>query len=248
MSSKPLFCKEYGAKIEQAAEVLTHRDGSNQMMIVEGSNMALHQIPPHDLLSQILSYDAVTGKFFWKWRPESMFDVGSNPLRMWKVWNARYAGKEAAAYLGPSGYRCICIFDRRYPAHRIAWALYYGGDVPDMIDHINRVRCDNRISNLRPCTAAENAKNSSLRSDNKTGISGVWDKHPKAHGSRWKVVMASDGRISHTKSFKCLGAAIKHRNSKYRELGFSDGHGTWKPIGAVAAALALATEKRAGAK
>jgi len=30
MSSKPLFCKEYGAKIEQAAEVLTHRDGSNQ--------------------------------------------------------------------------------------------------------------------------------------------------------------------------------------------------------------------------
>ena len=30
MTNKPLFCKEYGAKIKQAAEVLTHRDGSNQ--------------------------------------------------------------------------------------------------------------------------------------------------------------------------------------------------------------------------
>ena len=30
MSSKTLFCKEYGAKIERAAEVLTHRGGSNR--------------------------------------------------------------------------------------------------------------------------------------------------------------------------------------------------------------------------
>ena len=30
MSSKPLFCKEYEAKIERAAKVLTHQDGSNQ--------------------------------------------------------------------------------------------------------------------------------------------------------------------------------------------------------------------------
>ena len=41
MSSKTLFCKEYGAKIEQAAEVLQHRDGSNRRSTCErGVTMA----------------------------------------------------------------------------------------------------------------------------------------------------------------------------------------------------------------
>jgi hypothetical protein len=46
-------------------------------------------------------------------------------------------------------------------AHRVVWAIYYGVWPIMALDHINRVRDDNRIANLREATAAENNANSS---------------------------------------------------------------------------------------
>lgn len=42
--------------------------------------------------------------------------------------------------------------------HRVLFMLYYKYE-PKYIDHINRNRLDNRIENLRECTAAENLMN-----------------------------------------------------------------------------------------
>ncbi|MHB9329419.1 HNH endonuclease [Phytobacter ursingii] len=43
----------------------------------------------------------------------------------------------------------------------------------EQIDHINRVRNDNRWSNLREANNTENAYNRELRKDNASGTSGV---------------------------------------------------------------------------
>ncbi len=59
------------------------------------------------------------------------------------------------------GYIVVKIDGRRYFAARLAWIIYYGKDIdPDkVIDHIDRQRSNNKITNLRMVTHSENAFN-----------------------------------------------------------------------------------------
>ncbi len=88
-------------------------------------------------LHELLHYDAETG-FFTKKR----FAVGSYQ----------------------EGYLYICLDNKSYGAHRLAW-LYRYGDIPKglQIDHINGKRHDNRIVNLRAVTPQENLQNRGVK-------------------------------------------------------------------------------------
>ncbi|MDA6380520.1 HNH endonuclease signature motif containing protein [Escherichia coli] len=71
----------------------------------------------------------------------------------------------------------IMINGKAYPAHRLAWLIVYGTMPDGFIDHINRVRTDNRISNLRLVTHSENMQNRKIQKNNKSGYRGVsWDE------------------------------------------------------------------------
>lgn len=80
-------------------------------------------------------------------------------------------------FADPKGYTIIPIDGMKHRAHRLAW-LYVHGEIPAMqIDHINGIRHDNRLSNLRLATNSENCSNARIRSDNTTGYKGVtWHK------------------------------------------------------------------------
>lgn len=64
----------------------------------------------------------------------------------------------------------IGIDRRPYLAHRLAWLFCYGDWPEGQIDHINRVRSDNRLSNLRIATASENQMNVRGRGPFKKGV------------------------------------------------------------------------------
>ena len=51
------------------------------------------------------------------------------------------------------GYRIVSIFGKPHKEHRLVW-IYHNGNIPEgmQIDHINRIRNDNRIQNLRLAT------------------------------------------------------------------------------------------------
>lgn len=90
-----------------------------------------------------------------------------------------------------SGYYRININKKRYPISYIIF-VYHHGYCPDMIDHINGNRKDNRIENLRECSASENACNSKKPSHNSSGIKGLyWDNYHQA----WRSQIRFNGEL-----------------------------------------------------
>lgn len=61
------------------------------------------------------------------------------------------------------------------------------------IDHINRIRQDNRRSNIRICTQADNAKNRGLYKKYKNNTSGVAGVIFIKRESKWRVSFQKDG-------------------------------------------------------
>ena len=98
----------------------------------------MKQLPSQEALRGLFSYDPDTGYL------TNLFTRNSRAVK------GRRAGN-----LMSTGYRRIRLDGAEYSEHRLIWKLVNGED-PDTIDHINADRSDNRLCNLRNCTAAEN--------------------------------------------------------------------------------------------
>jgi HNH endonuclease len=89
---------------------------------------------------------------------KSLFDYKCGSL-YWKVKRPHINVGDKAGYILTKGYRRIKINGLSYPEHHLIW-LYHNGSLPkDQIDHINRIKDDNRIENLRECNNSENNQN-----------------------------------------------------------------------------------------
>ena len=96
-----------------------------------------------------------------------------------------------AGSVNSHGYSYLKVNGRVYKCHRIAF-LFAFGRWPAIVDHINGVRTDNRISNLREVTQSQNRMNARRRSDNTSGFTGV--KWKSNHG-KWCAEIKVNGRI-----------------------------------------------------
>lgn len=114
-------------------------------------------------LRQRLHYSPETGLFTWL---ESKSNVAP-------------AGSRAGCINKVSGYRQIRFNRQTFREHRLAWFWYYGEWPKDQIDHINRVKTDNRLCNLREATTSEN-------NQNKASKGCTFDKNMK----KWKAYIS----------------------------------------------------------
>lgn len=113
------------------------------------------------------------------------YDEGSGVL-LWRVSKGKAAAGSAAGARQANGYLRVQVDGLFYAVHRLIWFMATGDWPTHDLDHINGVRDDNRLSNLRPATRSQNLMNTRLRSDNTTGVKGVRIKRGK-YQARIKV-------------------------------------------------------------
>jgi len=120
------------------------------------------------------------------------------------------------------GYINICINQKKYRAHRLIW-LMFNGNMPDGdIDHVNGIRSDNRIENLRCVSRRENCKNQQLRSDNKSGTVGVCFNSQR---NKWESYIKAGDKKINLGLYEDIESAKKARLDAEIDLGFHVNHG-----------------------
>lgn len=166
-------------------------------------------IPDVEILNACFSYQEASGLLIWKRRSD-------RPAQ----WNQENEGL-VAGHINQNGYRVVRVRNVAYLSHRVIWKMAHGSD-PDHIDHINGIRSDNRLCNLRDVSAAENQKNRSLNKNNTTGVSGVsWCRTTEKFVARISV----GGRGKMLGRFLSIEDAVQARRDAEKSLNFSENHG-----------------------
>lgn len=127
-----------------------------------------------DDITKMLRYNHVTGEI----------------VRVSSRTNKKYEGK-VAGHLRSDGYVRVYVAGKNLMAHRIAWFLFFGRWPEKQIDHVNGVRSDNRICNLREATDSQNAHNRKKPITNTSGYKGV---HLHKQTRRYQARIRIDGK------------------------------------------------------
>jgi len=119
----------------------------------------LHYTLTSDQLKEVIHYDLESGIFRWRVNVSSTGRAGN------------ITGAKTKA-----GYIVIRLNRRLYLAHRLAWLYVNGEFPPNLIDHIDLNKSNNRWANLRLCTKSGNSQNRVKAQSNnkKSGLLGIY--------------------------------------------------------------------------
>lgn len=134
-------------------------------------------IPSKEYLHTRLSYIKDSGRLMW--RDEPFF--ADNAKR--------------------NGYRAVRLDGKHFFAHRLVWQMKHGDLEPEeFLDHIDRDKTNNKLSNLRKFSHSQNAFNRGIQLNNTSGVTGVsYNKRDR----KWVAMIKINGKQ------KCLGASKK---------------------------------------
>ena len=149
-----------------------------------------HQILTQERLRSLLDYDPISGQFTRKVK------IKNQPAGI------VVGTKDAQEYLK-------CSIDGRvHKLHRLAWFYTHGTWPTGQIDHINQVTSDNRLTNLRDVSCAQNHQNRARKTKSASGYLGVtWHKRD----CRWQAHIEINGKAIYLGQFADLTDAISAR-------------------------------------
>lgn len=171
----------------------------------------------NEILKWLLTYNHENWIFIWKVNRK-------NKTKEWTY--AWYLNKK-------SWYRKITICWTEYQEHRIAWFYHYWKFPVQFIDHINWIKDDNRIINLRDISQRENNRNSRkhkrLYNELPTWVYKrlrkdwtIYAYRTKWNDINWKQKVSRNFNVKkYSWEQTALESAILYRNQKIEELNSS---------------------------
>lgn len=146
-------------------------------------------------VQELFNYEAETGILYWK-RPTGSRSVPGSPV----------------GTLNFHGYYTVGIFGKKYKVHRIIWLYVYGYNPEHELDHINRIRTDNRIANLREVSRQCNLRNAKQHKSNTTGVTGISFDRRTSNWTSWITIDSKNrflGRYSDYTEAVCIRLATE---------------------------------------
>lgn len=158
-----------------------------------------------DYLKEIFNYDHETGDL----------------TRKNNAANKKYKSGDIVGWINGSGYREVEIKGKSYKVHRIIYMMNYGY-WPDVVDHIDRNRLNNKLENVADTNKSGNAKNCAKSKNNTSGATGVgWHKGK----GKWQAYIRSEGDQIYLGSFDSIDDAIRARKEAELKYKFNQKHG-----------------------
>jgi hypothetical protein len=145
-------------------------------------------------LYDLFRYDESTGYLHWRARRgKARFD-------------------QVAGHISAHGYRKVQVDGKQYFVHRLVWLYVHGVWPTYEIDHINGVKDDNRLVNLRDIPHADNQKNRI----------GAKAARPDNNGKGFSARIYTNGQRTHLGYFKTAEEAQAAYVKAKQEI-----HGEW---------------------
>lgn len=148
---------------------------------------------------ELLDYDPETGLLTWKVNRRGSAKAG-----------------DVIKSVNGAGYVQLAIDSKTYLAHRVIWLWNYGYFPEKQVDHINRIKVDNRLCNLREIASSCNVQNSCVSTRNRTGVKGV---RVDKYGCHAFIMIG--GRQNHIKTVHDFTEAVALRLAAEQCLGYS---------------------------
>lgn len=146
------------------------------------------------LVKELFDYNHETGTLTWRLARSNRIKVG-----------------DVVGSLGAGGYYMVNLNKIPRLVHRVIWLWFYGYSPEFHIDHINRVKTDNRIVNLREVGQSCNARNTPNFITNSSGVKGVsWFERD----SKWRPRIQLPGGTEKTRTLgyhEDFTEAVAHR-------------------------------------
>lgn len=133
-------------------------------------------------LKEVLNYDQETGIFTWIKKPSKNISIGA-----------------LCGSINKEGYHVLRINNNSIYAHRAAWIYVYGNIENSEIDHVNRIKTDNRIINLRLATRSQNIINRMF--ENSTGYRVVTEVNRLKSKSKFVAASRLNNKRIHIGTF-----------------------------------------------
>lgn len=168
----------------------------------------IEQSIDHGELLALLSYDPEAGHFISRRQTSNRWGPG-------RVVGGKSTRRDAKGYIR------VKVFGRVVHAHRLVWFYVHGRWPAEQIDHVNHVRDDNRIANLRECTNAENRQNIRPEGYGASGLLGVYFRKDRVTRP-WSSMITIGGRYKHIGFFDTPEeASVAYRAEKAKLHAFA---------------------------